>query len=182
MINITNTKSKCCEDISLIENYNIAINDTSQVWACHHRLETHTSNGDRRLVDITVDELIALDMYYNRPASELIFMTKSEHSKLHTIGHHRNAGRVLSEDTKAKLSIALRGNKNGLGHKGNSQLGRKRSNETLSKMSESMKKYWESERSIEERKRKSEALKGRWKGMSWKVVDGKRVWYNKEDK
>ena len=41
-------------------------------WDRHHRLETHNSDGERRLVNLTVDELKALDMYYNRPAEELI--------------------------------------------------------------------------------------------------------------
>lgn len=29
----------CCEDPSLIENYELAINDDTQIWDCHHRLE-----------------------------------------------------------------------------------------------------------------------------------------------
>ena len=27
----------CCEDISLIENYALAVADTTQTWDCHHR-------------------------------------------------------------------------------------------------------------------------------------------------
>ena len=36
----------CCEDISLIENYESAISDKTEMWDCHHRLETHDENGE----------------------------------------------------------------------------------------------------------------------------------------
>ena len=36
----------CCEDISLIENYESAISDKTEMWDCHHRLETHDENGN----------------------------------------------------------------------------------------------------------------------------------------
>ena len=32
-------KNFCCDDPSLIENYDKAINDTTQTWDCHHRGE-----------------------------------------------------------------------------------------------------------------------------------------------
>lgn len=66
----------CNEDITKIENFNEAINDRTQVWECHHRLETELGK--------TADELRELGLYDNRPASELIFLTKSEHSHLHS--------------------------------------------------------------------------------------------------
>ncbi len=66
-----------------IENYQLALADDFKGWHCHHRLETHTSDGIRRTVDLSRDELIAMDMYYNRPANELIFMKASEHISLH---------------------------------------------------------------------------------------------------
>ena len=53
-----------CTKPELIENYDEAIADTTQTWECHHRLQTHTSDGERRLIDITSTELIALGMYY----------------------------------------------------------------------------------------------------------------------
>src|SRR5574344_2707214 len=85
----------CCEDISQIENYSLAKADNFIKWDIHHRLETNNSDGERRLVDLTRDELKALDMYYNRPASELIFMTHSEHISLHR--------KVKNENKKDKL-------------------------------------------------------------------------------
>ena len=142
--NGTPYKSCYCRQPELIENYSKAIADNSEIWACHHRLETHNSNGERRLVDILGTELIALDLYYDRPPEELIFLTQSEHMRLHRIGkpgamkdkHH-------SDETKRKMSEA---------HKGKPK--------------------------SEEHKRKlSEAHKGQRKGMHWKLVDGKRIWY-----
>src|SRR5574344_137210 len=73
----------CCQDISQIENYSLAKADNFINWDIHHRLETNTLDGIRRSVNITRKELMKLDMYYNRPASELIFMTHSEHNSLH---------------------------------------------------------------------------------------------------
>lgn len=71
------------EQIEQIENYQFAKKDNFQGWCIHHRLETHNSDGEKRLVNLSREELIALDMYYNRPASELVFLTKSEHIILH---------------------------------------------------------------------------------------------------
>ena len=76
----------CCEEISEIENYNLAKADNFIKWDIHHRLETNNSDGERRLVDITSKELMKLGMYYNRPASELIFMKHGDHVALHNKG------------------------------------------------------------------------------------------------
>ena len=112
-----------CKDYENIENYDKAKADNFKNWDCHHRLETHTSDGERRLVDITKKELIALGMYYNRPAEELIFMKHSEHSSLHKPSDDTkkkmseakkvkpiwNKGIPMSDETKKKLSEALKG-------------------------------------------------------------------------
>lgn len=66
-----------------IENYELAKKDDFNGWHCHHRLETHNADGSRRDVDLSREELIAMNMYYNRPASELIFMRAGEHISLH---------------------------------------------------------------------------------------------------
>lgn len=65
----------CSEDPSLIENYYKAIDDQEQTWIIHHRLEI-----DKNL---TAKQLKKQNLYYNRPASELIYLTSSEHIKLH---------------------------------------------------------------------------------------------------
>lgn len=106
----------CRDDISLIKNYEQAINDTENVWDCHHINE----------LTFTKKELIKMNMYYKRPASELIFLTKKEHGLLHT--------RVCAGHEEWKR-------KNKENHKGMS--GKKHTKETLEKMSKSRKLYWE---------------------------------------
>lgn len=104
MINESCVNKYCAEDISLIENYYEAINDTTQTWHCHHRLETE--------LNILADELIRRNMYFNRPASELIFLTIEEHHKLHMNGcKNPFYGKLHSETTKEKMSKAHIGKK-----------------------------------------------------------------------
>ena len=79
MINEKYAKSYCSEDISLIENYHEAIADEKRTWDIHHRRECD-ENG-RTL--FTSKQLKDMGLYFKRPASELIFVTKSMHSKLH---------------------------------------------------------------------------------------------------
>lgn len=81
MISEINAKLYCCEDISLIENYNKAIID-KEMWECHHRLETDLGLSKKELID--------LRLYANRPANELIFLTRSEHKALHMSVHRKN--------------------------------------------------------------------------------------------
>ena len=134
-----------CKNPENIENYDKAAADNFIGWECHHRLETHNSDGIRREVDILAAELQSLGMYYNRPSSELIFMKHSEHASLH------QKGKPKSEETKKKMSEA--------------QKGRFVSEETRNKISETLKGHipwnkWK-QNSKETRKKISEANKGR---------------------
>ena len=90
-------KSFCCEDLSLIENYELAINDTTQTWDCHHRGEILPCGR------FSADDLKKFGLYYKRPASELIFLTQSEHRQLHF------KGVPLNEDHKKAISDAKKG-------------------------------------------------------------------------
>ena len=152
MISERYIKIYCCEYISKIENYEAAVN-SSEKWVCHHRLETHNSDGERRLVDITKKELITLSMYYHRPAEELIFMTTLEHERLHKKGKKRGP---FSEETKRKISEACK--ERPAWNKGKhlsdeakrkiseAKKGKKLSGETKRKMSEARKLYLASRR------------------------------------
>ena len=80
MISENSAFAYCCEDISKIENYEQAVNDKTQTWACHHRAEILPCGRFSR------DDLIKYRLYYQRPANELIFLTKAEHTKLHRCG------------------------------------------------------------------------------------------------
>ena len=97
-----------CKDYENIENYEKAKADNFKGWECHHRLETHTPDGKRRVVDIPYKELKALGMYYNRPAEELIFLTTREHNAFkkgkYTGENHPFYGKRHTEETKKKLS------------------------------------------------------------------------------
>ena len=127
MISEKRAKSYCRDDISLIENYDKAIADDTQVWDCHHRRETIFSSKD----------LIEIGEYYNRPACELIFLTKSEHMRLH------NIGKKVSAEARKKMSEARKG--------------KPKSAETRKKMSEANKGK---PKSAEARKKMSEAKNG----------------------
>lgn len=79
MISEYRAKRICSEDVSLIENYHQAISDEEKMWDIHHRRECDSEG--RTL--FTKKQLIEMGLYFNRPASELIFVTKSMHKKLH---------------------------------------------------------------------------------------------------
>ena len=136
-----------CKDYENIENYDKAKAVNFKGWDCHHRLETHNSDGERRLVDITVKELKALGMYYNRPASELIFIKHSEHTSLRKVSEETkkklsraNKGKKISEETRKKIS---EGNKGKQAGENNPFYGKHHSEESKQKMSEANKgKRW----------------------------------------
>lgn len=139
------TTNFCFEkDIEKIENYELAKKDNFKGWVIHHRLELENSDGVKRDKEILKDELIALNCYYFRPASELIFMRRGEHVSLHnkynkrgnknTEGFHR----IKSLEEKCKISASNKGK-----HFGNkSNFGKKFSEEHRRKISEAAKKRW----------------------------------------
>ncbi len=134
MINEKQARRYCGEDISKVENYEKAISDKTQTWHIHHRLGVQGQFVNSKKL------LKRCGMYYKRPASELIFLTKSEHMRLHKsdekhplFGKHRSeetkkkmsqslSGRTFSEETKEKISQA--------------NLGKKHSKESRKKMSQ----------------------------------------------
>ena len=141
-----------CKNPEKIENFEAAKADNFKGWYCHHRLETWNSDGERRLVDVTRKELIALKMYYSRPPEELIFLTSSEHNRLH------NKGKPRTEETRKKLSEAHKGKQLTEEHKKKLREAKKNfSAETRRRMSEAHKGHLVSE---ETRRRMSEARKG----------------------
>ena len=109
MICEANVRKYCKEDISLIENYEKAMNDKTQTWDCHHRDEVKILPSGIKVI-CTKEELIENDRYYNCPANELIFLTKSEHSLLHKIGR-AHKGKKYSSEHKRKISAAHKGRK-----------------------------------------------------------------------
>lgn len=123
MIDSYRASKYCCEDITLIENYDEAIADTTQTWQIHHKDEIKVLPSGM-IVYRTQQELIENGRYYNCPANELIFLTKSEHSKLHikyrpslpkecyvkaVITRKNNGNSHHTELTKRKISEARKG-------------------------------------------------------------------------
>lgn len=133
MISITHVKAFCREDLSLIENYDKAIADTTQIWDCHHRLEIQGN------IILSRVELKELGLYYHRPACELIFLTKAEHTGL----HHKGLAKPKSEQHRKKLALAHTGKKLSAEHKASiskSHKGKPKSEEWKRKLSESVKR------------------------------------------
>ena len=136
MIDEKIARKYCKEDLSKIKNYDKAIADKTQTWHCHHMTETWWN--------CTRKELIENDCYYNRKACELIFLTRSEHRRLHNMN--------MSDDTRKKMSEAMKG-------RTSPRKGVTLSEETRRKMSEAMK----GKKHTEEHRRKiSDAAKRRW--------------------
>ena len=159
MINIYVAQGYCKDDISLIENYDKAIADTTQTWECHHKDEID--------LKLSRKELIIKKLYYGVPANKLIFLTKGEHTRIHW------TGKKHTKKTKDKIKLVkslnpLRGEKNGMFGKHHSEESKKKmsearkgaipwnkgkhpkrkphSEETKRKMSEARKAYWERKR------------------------------------
>ena len=152
----------CREPLEQIENFKAAEADNFAGWCIHHRLEIQP-DGTR----VSAKELIDKDLYFHRPASELVFMIREEHLSLHSKGKHLSAehrqkiaeansgennplfGKHHSTETRQKMSEAHKGKhhseetrqKNSLAHKGenNPLFGKHHSEETRLKMSEANK-------------------------------------------
>lgn len=129
----------CSEDISKIENYDLAVNDKTQTWDCHHRLEIQ---GQFRNSPSLLNKC---GLYYSVPAWQLIFLTKSEHVKLHGIGKpfcgEKNPmfGKHHSAETRKKMSLSQSGERNHMFGKCGYWSGKHLSKETRKKISEKAK-------------------------------------------
>lgn len=125
----------CNEDPILIDNYWDAVNDETQVWDCHHKNEFF------RGISVSVNLLKDIGLYYGCPADELIFITHSEHMRLHNTNMRKETKRKLSESRKGNpLSEEHRRKiSNGKKGKSNGRLGKLHSEETRMKMREAQK-------------------------------------------
>lgn len=117
-----------CKDFKRIENYEKAINDNTQVWHCHHRLEIMPFSKKQCSVKLLKEQ----GLYYHLSPESLIFLTPLEHKRLH------NCGKVVSEETKKKIADYNRGKKHTVEWKRNmSEKMKNMSDETKKKMSKS---------------------------------------------
>ena len=113
-----------------------------------HRIQVHTNLGYKKDYDIHhIDE-----NKMNNSLSNLVYLTHSEHTKMH------NKGKKLSEETKQKMSEAKKGKHFSDEHKRKiSETKKNMSEETKRKLSEALKGKILSE---ETKKKISEAKKG----------------------
>lgn len=118
MIDVKKQKTRhlCCEPLEKIENFQEAVNDKTQQWCLHHKLEICEDYEN------TKEELEMMGLYYNRPACELIYLPMGVHTSLHNkhklklgklksfIGNKKGKkSKPLTEEHKKKLSKALKG-------------------------------------------------------------------------
>lgn len=118
------------------------------MWHCHHRAEILPCGI------FSLNDLKKHGLYWNVPASQLVFMTQYEHMLLHTKNRSEETRRKLSEshkghevsdETRHKMSEWQKGRKLSEEHKrkiSEACKGKKRSEETKRKMSEAKKLYW----------------------------------------
>jgi len=136
-----------CLNPDKIQNYDLAIDDTENVWICHHLLEEF----------FTASELIELDLYFNRPANEFVLCKNAQEH--FSYPHLRNREKLykkpkpiienpnkrrMSEEHKRKIAEA---------HKG-----KHHSFETKHKISQSL-SDWHLKKKIEKRKKELELKK-----------------------
>ena len=121
----------CSEPLDKIEHYEEALAEGFAGWCIHHRLEIQP-DGTR----VSMQELKDNGLYYDRPASELIFLRFGEHSVLHMLGNTNTKGKHHSAETRKKMSQSQKGENHPF-------FGKHHSAETRKKMSESRKgKHW----------------------------------------
>ena len=134
-----------CKDYTQIENYAEAVKSQLR-YDCHHKREIIENKSKK--------DLIAENLYYDRPPEELVFLEHREHMRLHKEGEKNpQFGKNLSAETRQKMSNAKKN----------------MSEETKQKISAAMKgKHF----SQDTRKKMSDAKKGK----HWHLENEKRVY------
>ena len=136
----------CSEPLELVENYQQAKVEDFKGWCIHHRLEIQP-DGTR----VSMQELKDKDLYFHRPASELVFMRFRDHSALHMLGNSFNKGNHYSAEARQKIAAINKG--------------RHHSEETRHKIAESKKgennPLFGKHHSAETRLKMSQSLKGK---------------------
>lgn len=95
MIADLNYLRRICKNIEEIENYEQAVNDLENKYECHHRMEIQPDG-----TKLTKKWMIEHKIYFNVDPCMLIFLTTTEHRKI----HHKN--KINSEVTKNKIRFA----------------------------------------------------------------------------
>lgn len=88
-------------ELSKIVNYDKASHDGYKGWHLHHRFELNPDGT----VYKTRDTLILEGIYYQRPATELIFLTDADHASIHAVATNQYKASP-NEITRSKMSEA----------------------------------------------------------------------------
>lgn len=91
---IQNFKKYCPDRFTEIENYEQALADNFIGWNCHHKL------GE---CCFTKAELKQYGLYENRTPGELIFLTNTEHARLH------RSKQKMTDEHKRNISKGVKG-------------------------------------------------------------------------
>lgn len=121
----------------------------------------------------------------------LVLLSYEDHIKVHKLSILCAATPQLKSKMGFAVKRLLKGNFSGMHHteesnrkNADAHKGKTRSVETRRKIAEALKgdknPFYGKQHSDESLKKMSESLKGKRKGMTWKMVDGHRIWYNKE--
>ena len=149
---------RVCKEYWKIENYELAKADNFKGWIMHHKLEIGTDYRN------SAADLKLMNLYFDRPPEELIFLPLREHVSLHM------KGKKLSEEQRLKCANGMKGKHLSDEHK-----------RKISEAGKGKHKCWLGKKFTDEHKLKiSEANKGKskgFKGKHWKLVNGKREWY-----
>lgn len=130
---IKKAKQYCCQSIEKIEGYDKMLK-SSKEWCCHHRREIYDNKSRKQLIDE--------GLYYNRPASELIFLTQKKHRSLHA--------KHPTDEAREKKSAAFTGEKNPMfADNPENYMSDEAVKEKHRKQSEKMKEFWSRKREID---------------------------------
>lgn len=121
----------------------------------------------------------------------LVFLSVEDHIKVHKLALLCAKDKIMNSKLAWALKRVSNGTFLGCHHTKESKeknkiahLGKHHDEETRKKMSEAVKgdnnSFYGKHHTDETRRKISNSRKGKCKGMSWKIVEGHRVWYKKE--
>ena len=105
--------SLCNTSIDNVEGFDPEILESDRGWVLHHRLELEDKFGNPRDEEVSAWVLMRLGLYYNRPASELLWVRKGEHATMHNKLRKReawNKGKtnIYDDETRKNISDTLK--------------------------------------------------------------------------
>ena len=168
---------RCCpHNYMYIENFEMAVNDTKNLWVCHHR------NGEQ----FDIEWLKKNNVYYNREdyhEFKCVPVSKKYAESLGMLCHmqlHKKPGYWLGKkQPKELVQKRVNANKNHVYteqermNRSAAQKGKTYSQVALENIKLGAKKRWQDN--------PNDAFRHYGKGKTWKLIDGKRHWMSKDE-